>query len=123
MQETSLNTSRQQTSLNASESNLLVKAVPDFILRAPAAGIVALAGIDSDRLRLLLNQTEVVGEERRALFLSLNGMQNTDAIVERTVDALADTATRMWPIWYSIVLQTSATIRWAAKRHAQDCTR
>jgi Protein of unknown function (DUF559) len=101
VQETSLNTSRQQTSLSPSEPKFSVNAIPDFILRAPASGIVALAGIDSDRLRLLLNQTEVAGEERRALFLSLNGMQNADTIVERTVDALADTATRLWPVWYN----------------------
>jgi hypothetical protein len=101
VQETSLNTPRQQTSVNPSVPKLPVNAIPDFILRGPASGIIALAGIDSDRLRLLLNQTEVAGEERRALFLSLNGIKNADTIVERTVDALADTATRLWPIWYS----------------------
>jgi hypothetical protein len=85
VQETSLNTPRQQTSVNPSVPKLPVNAIPDFILRGPASGIVALAGIDSDRLRLLLNQTEVAGEERRALFLSLNGIKNAERVATISV--------------------------------------
>jgi hypothetical protein len=35
------------------------------ILRAAASGIVALTGVGSDRLRVLLNQTEVAAGDRR----------------------------------------------------------
>jgi hypothetical protein len=93
----------QQSSLNLAHLKLPVDAVCDDILRAPASGIVALVGVDSDQLRVLLDHTEVAAGDRRALFLSLGRMQNADTIVERTVDALADTALRMWPVWYSSV--------------------
>ena len=93
----------QQRLLNSADLKLPVDAVPDFILRAPASGIVALTGVDSDRLRVLLNRTEVAAGDRRALFLSFDGLNSADAMVERTVEALADTALRMWPVWYSSV--------------------
>jgi hypothetical protein len=93
----------QQTSLNSPDLKLPVDAVPDFILRAPASGIVALTGVHSDRLRVVLNHTEVAAGDRRALFLSFDGLNNADAIVERTVDALADTALHIWPVWYGSV--------------------
>jgi hypothetical protein len=91
----------QQTSLNSPDLKLPVDAVPDFILRTPASGIVALIGINSDQLRVVLNHTEVAAGDRRALFLSLDRKQNANTIVEQTVDTLADTALRMWPVWYS----------------------
>jgi hypothetical protein len=93
----------QQISLNSPDLKLPVDAVADYILRASASGIVALVGIDSDQLRVLLDHTEVATGDRRALFLSFDGLKNADTIVERTVDALADTALQMWPDWYSSV--------------------
>jgi len=93
----------QQKSLNSTDLKLPVDAVSDFILRAPASRILALTGVDSDRLRVLLNHTEVAAGDRRALFLSFDGLNSADAMVERAVDALADTALRMWPLWYSSV--------------------
>ncbi len=93
----------QQSSLNLAHLKLPVEAVPGFLLRAPASGIVALTGIHSDRLRVLLNHTEVAAGDRRALFLSFDGLNSADAMVERAVDALADAALQMWPVWYSSV--------------------
>ena len=91
----------QQRSLNSADLTLPVDAVPDFILRAPASGIVAITGVDSDQLRVVLNNTEVAAGDRRALFLSFDGLNSANTIVERAVDTLADTALRMWPVWYS----------------------
>ena len=93
----------QQISLNAPDLKLPLDGVADYVLRAPASGIVALIGIDSDQLRVMLDHTEVAQGRRRALFLSFDGFKNADTIVERTVDALADTALQMWPDWYSSV--------------------
>ena len=99
----------QQAPLNSPDLKIPSGTVADFILRAPASGVVALTGIDSHHLRLLLDQADVAAAERRALFVSLNGMQNAEIIVERTVDTLADTALQMWPVWYNSV--TFADIR------------
>jgi very-short-patch-repair endonuclease len=93
----------QQISLNVPDLKLPLDRVADYILRAPASGIVALVGIDSDQLRMMLEHTEVSQGRRRALFLSFDGVQNAATIVERTVDALAETAMQMWPGWYSSV--------------------
>src|SRR5207248_120751 len=93
----------RQAPFNPPNLKISVDAAAEYILRAPAGEIVALAGIDSERLRLLLDHADVATGERRALFLSLDGMQNAETIVERTVDALADTALRMWPVWYTSV--------------------
>jgi very-short-patch-repair endonuclease len=93
----------QQISLNSPDLKIPVDAVAEYILRAPASGIVALIGIDSDQLRVLLDHTEVAQGRRRALFLSFDRLQNAAMIVERTMDALADTAMQMWPVWYSSV--------------------
>jgi hypothetical protein len=92
----------QHAPLNPPDLKIPADAVADIILRAPA-GVITLTGIDSEQLRLLLNHADVTTEERRALFLSLGGMQSAEAIVERTVDALADTSLQMWPVWYSSV--------------------
>jgi hypothetical protein len=93
----------QPISLNSHDPKLPVDLVADRILRAPASGVVALTGVHSDRLRVLLNHTEAAAGDRRALFLSFDGLNKADSIVERTVEALADTALRMWPVWYSSV--------------------
>ena len=93
----------QQISLNAPDLKLPLDGVADYVLRAPASGIVALIGIDSDQLRVMLDHTEVAQGRRRALFLSFDRLKNAATIVERTVDALADTAMQMWPDWYSSV--------------------
>jgi hypothetical protein len=91
----------QQASLNSAHLTIPLNAVADAILRAPQSGIVVLAGINSDGLRFLLEYTDAKTEERRALFLSLGGIQSAEAIVERTAEALAETALQMWPVWYS----------------------
>lgn len=66
----------QQISLNSPDLKIPVDAVADYILRASASGIIALIGIDSDQLRVLLDHTEVAAGHRRALFLSFDRLQN-----------------------------------------------
>jgi hypothetical protein len=101
----------QQAHLNSSVLKIPAAAVADIILQAPASGVISLAGINSEQLRLLLDHADVVADTRRALFLSLTGTSSAEAIVERTADALARTAQQMWPVWYSnVALETSAAI-------------
>ena len=99
----------QHAPLNSPNLKIPAHAVADMILRARASGIITLAGIESERLRLLLDHTDVTTDGRQALFLALSGTPSAEAIVERTVDALADTALRIWPVWYNSV--TFADIR------------
>ena len=79
-----------------------VDAAAEFILQAPASRIVALAESIVNVFVCFWIMWKCQWENG-AFFLSLNGIPNTEAIVERDMDALADTALRMWPIWYSTV--------------------
>ena len=78
-------------------------AVAEIILRAPASAIISLAGVKSERLRLLLDHADGTPDRRRALFLSLNGTPSAEEIAEQVLNSLADTALQMWPVWWSTV--------------------
>jgi hypothetical protein len=92
----------QQSSFNSADLKLPVDAVSDLIFRSPPSELSRLSA-SSNRLRVLLNNVEVTAGDRRGLFLSFDGLTSSDAVVERAVDALADTAMRLWPVWYSCV--------------------
>lgn len=93
----------QDRPLNSPSVPPTADAVADIILQAPASAVISLAGIKSERLRLLLDHADVIPNGRRALFLSLSDTPSAERIAEQTVDALADTALQMWPVWYSTV--------------------
>ena len=52
--------------------NCRLTGSPTIFCAAPTSGIVALIGIDSDQLRVMLDHTEVAQGRRRALFLSFD---------------------------------------------------
>jgi very-short-patch-repair endonuclease len=85
------------------DQRLLRGAVSEFVLGAPKGVVVALGGIDSESLRVLLDQVEPEQYGRRALFLRIKLAQTTEAIVEQVIDLLAETARRLWPSWFTDV--------------------
>ena len=78
-------------------------AVADFVLGAPNGAVVALGGTDSESLRGLLDQVEATQHGRIALFARIASELTAEAIVERVTDLLAETARRLWPIWFTNV--------------------
>jgi very-short-patch-repair endonuclease len=78
-------------------------AVAAFVLGAPERAVTALGGIDGETLRLLLDDAEPAQCGRRALFLGIAPAPMTELIVEQVVDLLAETARRLWPVWYTDV--------------------
>lgn len=88
-----LNTSRGQT--------LLSGAVAEFVFGAPPGSVLALGGIDGDSLRALFDQVDQSPDDRHALFVRIESAPTAEAIVEHVIDLLADTACRLWPLWFT----------------------
>jgi hypothetical protein len=54
-------------------------------------------------LRQLVDQAEHVPSDRRALFLQLQLAGSIEAYVEQVIAILAETAMRLWPVWFTDV--------------------
>ncbi len=78
-------------------------AVADVVLGAPRGSVIALGGIDGESLRGLLDQVEPTQHGRIALFAQIVPEPTTEAIVEQVIDLLAETARRLWPVWFTNV--------------------
>ncbi|HLK79954.1 MAG TPA: DUF559 domain-containing protein [Xanthobacteraceae bacterium] len=78
-------------------------AVADVVLGAPRGAVIALGGIDGESLRGLLDQVEPAQHGRIALFARIAPEPTTEAIVEQVIDLLAETARRLWPVWFTNV--------------------
>ncbi len=87
----------------ASEQTLLSSQAAQFIFRAPEGSVVTLGGIDGAALRELVDQAEHVSDDRRALFMQLRSAGDIEAYVEQVIAALAETAMRLWPVWFTDV--------------------
>jgi very-short-patch-repair endonuclease len=85
------------------EQRLPREAVAEFVLGAPEGLVLALAGIDSESLRLLLDAIEPGRHGRRALLARIAPAPTVEAIVEQILDLFAETARRLWPIWFTDV--------------------
>src|SRR5437667_748871 len=85
----------------ASEQTLPSRQAAHFVLSAPPGSVVALGGIDSAALRELVDQAEQVPGNRRALFLRLRPARSIEAYVEQAITVLAETAMRLWPVWFT----------------------
>jgi very-short-patch-repair endonuclease len=87
----------------ALERALAPDAVGAFVLGAQLGSVLALGGIETESLRALLDRAEPSPDHRRALFVKIEEAATAEAIVEQTLDLLADTARRLWPLWYTDV--------------------
>jgi very-short-patch-repair endonuclease len=78
-------------------------AVADVVLGAPRGAVIVLGGIDGESLRCLLDQVEPTQHGRAALFTRIVPEPTTEAMVEQVIDLLAETARRLWPVWFTNV--------------------
>ncbi len=79
------------------------RAAAGLVLGAAEGSILALEGIDGESLRLGLDAIEPVRYRRRALFAQVVPAPTPEAIVEQFMDLLAETAHRLWPVWFTDV--------------------
>jgi very-short-patch-repair endonuclease len=87
----------------ASRATLQLGEAAQFIFRVPEGSVVILGAIGGDTLRELIDRAEHLPDDRRALFTRLRPARSIDAYVEQIVAALADTAMRLWPVWFTDV--------------------
>jgi len=85
------------------DQKLPSREAAEFVLGAPAGLVLALGGIDGECLRVLLDEVEPKRCDRRALFARIAPAPTTEMIVEQIIDLLAETARRLWPIWFTDV--------------------
>lgn len=86
-----------------SEQTLLSGQVAEFVFCAPGGSVVALAGIDGAALLELIDQAEHIPDDRRVLFVLLRPAKSVEAYIERVIAVLAETAMRLWPVWFTDV--------------------
>jgi very-short-patch-repair endonuclease len=75
----------------------------DFVLSVPKGAVVALGGIDGESLRALVDEVEAEQCGLRALFFRIVPAPTPEVIVEQVVNLFAETARRLWPIWFTDV--------------------
>jgi hypothetical protein len=61
--------------------------------------VLALGGIDGVSLGALLDQVDHGPDHQRALLVRIESA--AEEIVERVIDLFADTALRLWPLWFT----------------------
>jgi uncharacterized protein DUF559 len=86
-----------------SEQTLLSSQAVQFVFLAPGGSVVTLGGIDGAALRELVDQAEHIPDDRRALFVRLLPAGSVEAYVEQVIAVLAETAMRLWPVWFTDV--------------------
>src|ERR1700688_3524123 len=82
---------------------LAPSAVAGFVLGAPKHSVIALGGIDGMGLRVALDAVEPEPSGRRALLARIAPAPTTEAIIDQVIDAFAETARLLWPIWFTNV--------------------
>jgi very-short-patch-repair endonuclease len=85
------------------ERTLLYGQAAEFVFRVPAGSVIALGGIDAMTLRDLIDQAANISNGRRALFVRLRPTGSVETYVEQVITVLAETAQRLWPVWFSDV--------------------
>jgi very-short-patch-repair endonuclease len=85
----------------SSEQILLFDEAAQFVFRAPRGSVVALGGLDGAALRELVDEAEHVPDDHRALFVRLRPATHVETYIEQIIAPLAETALRLWPIWYT----------------------
>src|SRR6266566_9475819 len=86
-----------------SEQTLLSGQAAQFVFCAPRGSVVTLAGMDGAALRELVDQAEHIPDDRRALFVRLRPAGSVEGYVEQVIAVLAETALRLWPVWFTDV--------------------
>lgn len=85
------------------EETVSQTSIADVVLSAPAGAVLVLAGLDRAALLRLIDQAEAQPNSPRALFLRISRAQTTEAVVQQLTDQLAETAQRLWPVWFTDV--------------------
>jgi very-short-patch-repair endonuclease len=78
-------------------------AIAEFVMTASAGAVVALAGVDGAELRRILDAIEPNPACKRTLCARVDAAASAEAIAGQIMDFLAETARRLWPVWFTDV--------------------
>jgi very-short-patch-repair endonuclease len=84
----------------STEQTLLADQVARFIFAVPRGSVVTLGGLDGAIFREILDRSEDIPSDSRVLFVQLQPAAIAEAYIEQVIAALADTAKRLWPLWF-----------------------
>ena len=107
----------------AADLALQFAQVADFIFSAPKGSVITLAGIDGETLRELVDQAELIPDDRRALFVRLHRAESVESYVEQVIAAFAEAAIRLWPVWFTDVSFAMCRDDALGRRAAETITR
>jgi hypothetical protein len=82
------------------EQTLLAEQVKQFVFAVPRGSVVALGGLDRAILREIIDRSEDIPSDSRVLFVQLQPAANAEAYIEQVIAVFADTAKRLWPLWF-----------------------
>jgi hypothetical protein len=85
------------------EETISQRSVANIVLNATPGAVLVLAGLDGSLLHRLIDCVESEENSPRALFTRVSRAQTPDAVIQQLTDQLADTAQRLWPIWFTDV--------------------
>jgi very-short-patch-repair endonuclease len=77
--------------------------IAEVIFGVAQGCVLAVAGAGREQVSRALDSAERAHDDRLALFIPLERPTSTEEIVEQVADVLAETALRLWPVWFSDV--------------------
>jgi very-short-patch-repair endonuclease len=80
-----------------------INEVADIVFGASIGSVIALAGTSAEQVLLALDDADRGHHDRLALSIPLEPATSAEQIVEQVAELLADTALRMWPVWFTNV--------------------
>ena len=83
--------------------NRPAKEIAAIVFGVVAGSVSAVAGTTCEELLLALDNSDFDRDNRRALSVPLKQATSAEQIVEQVTDMLAETALRMWPMWFTDV--------------------
>jgi very-short-patch-repair endonuclease len=93
----------QALEMTVLEETVSQGSVADIVLNAIPGTVLVLAGVDGSLLHRLIDGVEPKPHSPRAMFARISRAQTTDAAILQLTDQLADTARRLWPVWFTDV--------------------
>jgi very-short-patch-repair endonuclease len=77
--------------------------IVEIVFGALTGSIIVIAGAPADQILLALDEADRSHDDRLALFVPLKSATSAEQIVEQIADVLAETALRVWPVWFTDV--------------------
>jgi very-short-patch-repair endonuclease len=81
----------------------LISQIADVVFNAAKGSVTAIVGLTTEQSLLTLDAADRGRDGRLALFVPLKPATSAERIVDQVADVLAETALRIWPVWFTAV--------------------